>query len=1408
MKKAILILIMVTVTRQLSAQLTYSWAKRFGGTGNESIYKMRTDNAGNILVIGSYRATVDFDPGPGVTNRTSLGGDDIFFAKYDASGNLLWVNTIGTASDDLGYDIKADASGNIYVCGSFAYGNQSADFDPGPGVATLTSIGNIDAWFGKYDANGNYLWAHNVASQNNDHGPCLSIDASGNVYIGVMCSTVGIDFDPGPGVASLPITGPWNFVIARYTTTGNYVWCGNMNTNGTWHWMSDMENDAAGNLYVTGYFSGTTNFDIRGGSSNLVPAGGYDACLAAYTPAGNLLWAKQAGGTQDDFGQGLAINQANNAVYWTGQYKATGNFNVSGGGFNLISAGNSDGFFAKYTLASGAYVWAKSIGGTGDESPADIQLDNCENVYLTGGFDSPSADFDPGPGVSTRSTTGLTDVFYAKYSDQGCYLAASSFGGTGSDFSSSIVVNPTSLNILIANYFNGTADFDPGAGTANLTSAGGQDAFIAQYAQTLSTVPTPSNTTPPANLTVCAGQTTTLSAASNLCAGGTRLWYLTSTGGTSIASGNTYTTSPITVTTTYYVADSICGGISNRVAITVTVGAVAAITPTSNSPVCAGAAISLGVPAASTYTWTGPNTYSSNVQNPSIPNAGPVNAGTYSVVVTNSLGCVQAGTVNVAILTSTIAIQSISNNTICPGQNAVIVPSGATSYTLNPGSQTGNTFTVSPGTTTQYSITGSNASCLVNNTLTPTIYVAPLPTVAVTGNTSICQGQSASLTASGASSYTWTPSSTLNTTSGSNVSASPLTTTTYSVTGSTGTCTNSAQVTVSVIATPTIAVSSVTICAGQTTTLTASGAASYTWSTGQNGGNIAVSPASTSTFTVNGSNGGSGAGCVQSHTATVTVHNYTIAIQNVSNYTVCAGQSAVITPTGVSSYTLLPGGQTGASFTVSPGTATQYSITGSNASCPATNTLATTIYVNALPTISVSGNTVICAGQTTSLTASGGSSYTWTPASSLNTSSGGNVTANPTSTTAYTVTGMAANCTNTTQITVSVTATPTITVNSATICTGQSATLTASGATSYTWSSGQTAASQTVAPASSTTYTVQGSNSGVCMVSAQASVIVVAYPTVLSASVTQVRCYGGSDGSISISGSGADSYSWSPNSSSSNTASNLPAGVYSCTLSVSPGCATVRSYTITEPPAINGITTSSATTCGLCNGSASVAASGGTGTLHYTWQTGGGSSASANSLCAGLYTITVTDDNACSAAYTASVQSSAAFNTTVSTSASHIYQGESATLQAGKGYSYAWIANSSVTSSTSSSVSVSPMDDETFCVIVTDTIGCRDTACVDIFIKCGDVFIPTAFSPNGDGHNDDLKVYSNCLQEVLLRIFDRWGEMVFEGTTVNSSWDGTYKGNLLNGGVFVYQLTAKTKDGDSLSKKGNITLVR
>ncbi|MCW3078500.1 MAG: hypothetical protein JWO32_3109 [Bacteroidetes bacterium] len=310
------------------------------------------------------------------------------------------------------------------------------------------------------------------------------------------------------------------------------------------------------------------------------------------------------------------------------------------------------------------------------------------------------------------------------------------------------------------------------------------------------------------------------------------------------------------------------------------------------------------------------------------------------------------------------------------------------------------------------------------------ISVLTSPTVAVTSPT-ICAGQSAVVTASGATNYLWNTGAPT-----ASISVSPTTTTVYTVTGSNGTCSSSATASVIVNSGGTITVNSATICNGQSATLTAGAATSYTWSNAANSVSVSVNPTVTTTYTVNATS----AGCVLTNTASVLVN--TTPTVSLSSSTICSGQTTTLTASGAASYTWNTGANT-ASIPVTPGASTSYTVTGANGNC--TNIKTATVTVNNTPTVSVNSPT-ICSGNSATLTANGATSYSWNTGAITNV-----VNPSPSVTTIYTITGTSNNCTDIKTSTVTVNTTPTVSVNSSTICSGNAATLTASGATTYSW---------------------------------------------------------------------------------------------------------------------------------------------------------------------------------------------------------------------------------------------------------------------------------------------------------------------------------------------------------------------
>ena len=239
--------------------------------------------------------------------------------------------------------------------------------------------------------------------------------------------------------------------------------------------------DSTGNIYTTGRFQSTFDFDPGAGTTNLTSAGGEDVFISKLDPLGNLVWAKRFGGSSNDVGTSIAVDSSGN-VYTTGYFYETVDFDPGAGTTDLTSAGQADVFVSKLDPL-GNLLWAKRFGGSGAavDQGFSIAVDSTGNVYTSGRFEG-TVDFDPGAGTTDLASAGGHDVFVSKLDPSGNLLWAKSFGGRGAgmdDAGFSIAVDSTG-NVYTTGYFSGTADFDPGAGTSDLTPAGGNDVFISK----------------------------------------------------------------------------------------------------------------------------------------------------------------------------------------------------------------------------------------------------------------------------------------------------------------------------------------------------------------------------------------------------------------------------------------------------------------------------------------------------------------------------------------------------------------------------------------------------------------------------------------------------------------------------------------------------------------------------------------------------------------------------------------------------------------------------------------------------------------------------------------------------------------------------------------------------------------
>jgi hypothetical protein len=474
--KPIFIFFLSIIISGITYAQNFQWAKAMGGIDSNYGTSIAVDAGGNVYTTGEFFGLTDFDPGAGTYNLFPAGSSDIFISKLDANGNFLWAISMGgTSSTVTSYSIAVDAGGNVYTTGDF-WG--TVDFDPGPGTYNLTSVGFYsDIFVSKLNANGNFMWAKRMGGFFWNTGTSIAVDASGNVYTtGGFNETV--DFDPGSGTYNLTSVGDQDIFISKLDASGNFIWAKSMGGASN-DWASSIAVDAVENVYTTGVFNGTVDFDPGPGTYNVTSAGGIDIFISKLDANGNFLWAKRLGGNVDDGGNSIAVDAGGN-VYTTGYFGVIADFDPGPGTYNLTSAGDDDIFISKLDT-NGNFLWAKSMGGTSWDRGNSIALDAGGNVYTTGEFQG-TADFDPGTGTFNLTSVGSWDIFILKLDTSGNYIWAGRMGGTSFERSNSIAVDAGG-NVYTTGEFHGTADFDPGTGTFNLTAAGSGDIFVHKMSQ-------------------------------------------------------------------------------------------------------------------------------------------------------------------------------------------------------------------------------------------------------------------------------------------------------------------------------------------------------------------------------------------------------------------------------------------------------------------------------------------------------------------------------------------------------------------------------------------------------------------------------------------------------------------------------------------------------------------------------------------------------------------------------------------------------------------------------------------------------------------------------------------------------------------------------------------------------------
>lgn len=662
-----------------------------------------------------------------------------FGQKYD------WAKGIGGSGSDQISAMSLDPQGNIYVAGSF---QNTADFDPGPGISNLISGGVNNIFFAKYDNNGNYLWAKRIGGATNDVAYNIRVGPSGNIYVSGYFSSTNVDFDPGPGVATLSSTASsYDAFIAKYDQNGNYIWAKKIGGSGADNaWAIEIDN--AENIYVSGYFWATVDFDPGPGVANLVSAGNYDIYLAKYDNLGNYTWAKKVGGTGDDKAYALDVDAAGNIViggsfqgtvdfdptpivlsktsagsydifvsrydnagnflwantfggtaedrfgriaidalgnfYMTGAFQGAVDFDPSANSVIQNSNGGFDMLLAKYD-AGGNYIWAKGIGGTSADQSWGVSFDDSLNVFMTGRFYN-TADFNPGASPALFTSAGLGDIFIAKYTQAGIYQFAINMGGSGDDLATPIAVDPL-YNLYIGGSFNTTADFDPDPlSAAPLTSAGVVDAHIAKYIQCF---PAGQPLLAVADDTICVGDADTLKVIGGALNKATYWqWYTDSCGGIPIDTGASIVVFPGQHTTYYVRGEGGCPEPGPCNAISIVVHPLPIITAETKGTVCVDDIFQLFADSHDpivSWQWYGPGGFLCYSEDTTIPHASLAYTGDYIVFGKDTNGCISQP---VTVSTTVYALPKIEilnqDTSVLYGTIIHLQATGASIYSWSP----------------------------------------------------------------------------------------------------------------------------------------------------------------------------------------------------------------------------------------------------------------------------------------------------------------------------------------------------------------------------------------------------------------------------------------------------------------------------------------------------------------------------------------------------------------------------------------------------------------------------------------------------------------------------------------------------------------------------------------------------
>jgi len=393
----------------------YQWVKTWGGMYADYAWDIVVDSEWGVIVAGEFEDSVDFDPSGGTDIHESNGDSDCYVTKFDQNGNFQWAETWGGTGIDSALGVSAEWSTYIYIVGVF---ENTVDFDPNLGTDDHTSAGEFDAYLLRLFPDGGFSWAQTWGNSSYDGATDVSVDSLNKIFVtGYFMGTV--DFKPGPDSENRVSHGGQDVFLVKYNNSGDFQW--------SRAWGGDYDDTGLGiaaspnydypDVYITGTFRDTVDFDPTGFVENHTSLGEKDCFIVKYTSSASYEWTRTWGGSDYDYSRSIGINNGGTYLAVAGDFRAGVDFDPGSGSAFRFSNGQDDAFLAVYTM-DGLFNWVSTWGGGELDSCHGVTVDFWGDVYACGLYRT-TIDFNPTSWYDLHTPVGQADAFVVKYPADG-----------------------------------------------------------------------------------------------------------------------------------------------------------------------------------------------------------------------------------------------------------------------------------------------------------------------------------------------------------------------------------------------------------------------------------------------------------------------------------------------------------------------------------------------------------------------------------------------------------------------------------------------------------------------------------------------------------------------------------------------------------------------------------------------------------------------------------------------------------------------------------------------------------------------------------------------------------------------------------------------------------------------------